>query len=88
MLLNLDTKQSKSAQNSWKSLIKLFFGFLSQELTEMWYDASSSAKQTFCDFFQNSYFKGKSALEIPDSECSLVRGNSVFIYSVFPGDQG
>jgi len=54
----------------------------------MWYDASSSAKQTFCDFFQNSYFKGKSALEIPDSECSLVRGNSVFIYSVFPGDQG
>lgn len=53
----------------------------------MWYDASSSSKQNFCDSFQNSYFKGKSALAIPDSDCSLVRGNSVFIYSAFPDDQ-
>lgn len=87
-LLNLDTKQSKSAQNSWKSLTTLFFGFLNQEFTEMWYDASSSSKQNFYDFFQNTYFKGNLALEIPDSERSLVRRNGVFIYSAFPGNRG
>lgn len=63
----------------------LFFGFLNQEFTEMWCDASSSSKQNFYGIFQNSYFKGKSALEIPDSKCPLVH---VFIYSAFPGDQG
>lgn len=87
ILLNLDTSQSKSAQNSWKSLTISFIGFLNQEFTEMWSDALSS-QQNFYGFFQNSYFKGHSALGIPDSECSLVRGNSVFTYSVSPGDQG
>lgn len=49
-ILNLDTKQSKSAQNSWKSLITLFFVFHNQEFMEMRYDALSSSKQNFCDF--------------------------------------
>lgn len=53
----------------------------------MWYDASSSSKQNFYDFFQNTYFKGNLALEIPDSERSLVRRNGVFIYSAFPGNR-
>lgn len=88
ILLNLDTKQSKSAQNSCKSLITLFIGFLNQKFTEMWYDVSSFSELNFNDFFQNSLFKGKSALVIPDSECSLLRHNSVFIHSAFPGEQG
>lgn len=54
----------------------------------MWYGAWSSSKSNFCDIFQDSFFKGNSALKTSDSGCSLLRGNSVFIYGAFPDAQG